>query len=104
MAYRVEVLPRAARDLRRLYRTINAAHAGQAQAWFNGLTELILSLEQNPSRGAPIPEGRGLRHVMYGKRRNVYRIIYAMDERRAVVSVVHVRHTAQDVFRRDDEA
>ena len=104
MAYRVELLPRAARDLRRIYQTINAAHAEQAQAWFNGLAELILTLDQNPSRGAPVPEGHGLRHVLYGKRRNVYRVIYAIDEVRAVVSVVHIRHSAQDVFRRDDDA
>src|SRR4051812_948150 len=62
MAYRVEVTPRAARDLRAIYHRIAAVHAAQAQAWFNGLTELILSLDQHPLRGAFINEGPGLRH------------------------------------------
>ena len=104
MAYRVEVLPRAARDLRRMYRTINAAHAQQAQAWFNGLTELILYLDRNPSRGGRIPEGHGLRQVLHGKGRNVYRVIYEVDDADKVVSVVHVRHSAQDAFRPDMDA
>jgi plasmid stabilization system protein ParE len=104
MAYRVEVLPRAARDLRRIYRTIKAAHAEQAQAWFNALTELILNLDHNPSRGAPVAEGHGLRHVLYGRGRNIYRVIYSVDEARALVSVVHVRHSAQDAFRHDEDA
>jgi plasmid stabilization system protein ParE len=103
MAYRVDVTPRAARDLRAIYQRINAMHAAQAQAWFNGLTELILSLDQHPLRGASINEGHGLRHLLYGSNRNVYRVIYTVEEVRLVVSVLHVRHGAQDAFRPEDD-
>jgi plasmid stabilization system protein ParE len=44
MAYRVELTERAARDLRRIYLTINAADAAQARAWFNGFEKAVISL------------------------------------------------------------
>ncbi len=43
-----------------------------------------------------ITENDRLRHLLYGKRPHVYRIIYAIDERRRVVNVVHIRHAARD--------
>ncbi len=86
MAYRVDLTERAARDLRQLYRTIDAENFSQAHAWFNGLERVILSLDENPARGSVILEDAHLRHLLYGRRRNVYRIIYAIDERRRVVT------------------
>jgi toxin ParE1/3/4 len=59
---------------------------------------MIASLDQYPARGATIPEGRHLWQLLYGGRPHVYRIIYAIDERRRVVSVVHIRHGARDRF------
>ena len=104
MAYRVELTERAARDLRDLYQFINADNSIQARAWFNHLERVILSLDENPARGRTIPEDSNLRHLLYGRKRNVYRIIYAINERARVVTVVHIRHGARDAFRRDDEA
>ena len=37
MAYRVDLTERAAGDLRRIYRTINAEDGARARAWFNEL-------------------------------------------------------------------
>jgi toxin ParE1/3/4 len=103
MVYRVELTERAARDLTRIYRTINAANSAQADAWFNGLERVILSLGENPARGTVIPEDASLRHLLYGRRRNVYRIIYAIDERSHVVTVLHIRYGARDAFTPGDE-
>lgn len=75
----------------------------QAHAWFNGLERVILSLDENPARGSVIPEDAHVRHLLYGRRRNVYRIIYAIDERRCVVTVLHIRHGARDAFTPGDE-
>jgi mRNA-degrading endonuclease RelE of RelBE toxin-antitoxin system len=64
---------------------------------------VILSLDENPARGSVIPEGYDLRHLLYGRRRNVYRIIYAIDERESVVHVLHVRHGARNAFWPNEE-
>ncbi len=80
MAYRVELTERAERDLRRLYLTINATHSTQARTWFLGL------------------EDASLHHALYGRGRNVYRIIHAIDEPGQTVTVLHIRHGARGAF------
>ncbi len=98
MAYRVDLTERAARNLRRIYLTIDAENVTQAQAWFNGFEQAVLSLDEHPARGAPIPEDKNLRHLLYGRRRYRYRIIYTIDEENQVVTVLHIRHGARDAF------
>jgi toxin ParE1/3/4 len=96
MAFHVEILPRARRDLRNIYTYIHAENSRKAHAWFNGLGAAIASLDQHPARGPVIPGNDRLRHLLYGTKPHVYRIIYAIDERRRVVSVVHIRRGARD--------
>ena len=59
---------------------------------------MILSLEQNPARGAVIREDANLRQLLYGRRRYIYRIVYAIDEPGSVVSVLHIRRGARDAL------
>jgi plasmid stabilization system protein ParE len=94
MTFRVEIAARATHDLERLYEYINASDAQQAREWFDGLEALILSLSQNPARGAFAPENKRMRQVLYGKRR-IYRVIYAIDVAQSLVTVLHIRHGAQ---------
>jgi len=96
--YRVEVMPRAARNLRLIYDSIGAANSSHARGWFNGLEALILSLDQFPSRGMRTPEDHHFLHLLYGRRPHIYRIIYEIDEARRVVSVIHIRHGRRSVF------
>ena len=103
MAYRVDVALRAARNLRRIYRSIEAGNSQQVQLWFNGLETAIFSLEEHPGRGATIPEDANLRHLLYGRKPHVYRIICAVDENRATVTVLHIRHGARDAFAPGDD-
>lgn len=98
MAYRVDLTARAERDLRRLYQSINAAHSAQAKAWFAGLERAIFSLEEHPARNPPVPEDASLRHLLFGRGRNIYRIIYTTDEFGQIVTVLHIRHGARDAF------
>jgi toxin ParE1/3/4 len=98
MAYSVDLTERAARDLRRIYLTINAEDAAEARAWFNGLEQAILGLDEHPARGASTPEDGNLRHLLYGRKRHRYRNIYAIDERNRIVTVLHIRHGARDAF------
>ena len=98
MAYRVDLTERAARNLRRIYRTIDADASAQARGWFNGLEKAVFSLDEHPARAPIIPEDDSPRHLLYGRKPNVYRIIYVIDERNRVVTVLHIRHGARKAF------
>jgi mRNA-degrading endonuclease RelE of RelBE toxin-antitoxin system len=69
-----------------------------AGRWFNGLEEPIYTLERLPRRCLIAPESRKakrrLRQLLYGAKRDVYRVIYEIDESRKVVCVLTIRHAA----------
>jgi len=98
MAYRIEITARAARNLRQIYTHIHARDSAQAQKWFNGLQAAIVSLDEHPGRSEVTPENSAVRHLLYGSRRDVYRVIYAIDEARKTVTVVHIRHGARSAM------
>ena len=98
MAYRVDLTARAARDLRQIYRSINAIDSAHARLWFNGLERLIASLDEHPGRGAEVPENGRLRQLLYGRKPHLYRVIYATDEQHGAVTVLHIRHGARDAL------
>jgi toxin ParE1/3/4 len=99
MAYRVDFAARAARDLEILYLQKNAVDSQAADCWFNGLEDAIYTLETNPERCPIVPEGqrvkRKLRHLLYGKKPHVYRVIYEIDQKRQKVWVLTIRHGAR---------
>jgi len=66
MAYRVDLTERAARNLGRIYRTINAEDSARARDWFNGLEKAVFSLDEHPARAPVIPENDSLRHPLFG--------------------------------------
>jgi plasmid stabilization system protein ParE len=101
MAYRVDITKRAERDLEQIYLTIEADSSKQANIWFNGLERTVLSLDEHPARGAPIPEGAELRQLLYGRKGHRYRIIYAIDESSSIVTVLHIRHGARNAVQPD---
>jgi plasmid stabilization system protein ParE len=102
MAYRVEITPRAERDLTSLYIGINAIDSERACEWYRGLAAAILSLSQMPNRSAVTPENKGLRHLLYGSKPHVYRVIFRVLSKRNIVQVLHVRHGSRQRFSRSD--
>jgi mRNA-degrading endonuclease RelE of RelBE toxin-antitoxin system len=98
MDYRVDITARAERDLESLYREVDAPRSEAARKWYGGLKRQILSLERLPSRCAVTPENKRLRHLLYGRKPHVYRVIYRIVEREKVVEVLHVRHGARKAF------
>ena len=98
MAYLVEVTLRAREDLIEIYERISAVDSPAAAKWFNGLEAAIDTLEQFPGRCPLAPESRAaqqqFRHLLYGSKRDVYRVIYDIDERRNLVRVRAIRHSA----------
>lgn len=103
MGYRVDVTGPAEVEILEAASYIARFSPDAADRWLAGLTERLLSLEIMPRRCALAPESREfeteIRQLIYGRRRNVYRIVFRIVEP-DVVEVVAVRHGARDIMRR----
>ena len=95
MRYLVRLTERAMRDIESIHEFVGASFSGAASVWFGQLAKAIYSLERSPQQGAVTPEDKSLRQLLFGKKPNVYRIIYEVDKRRGIVNVVHIRHGAR---------
>jgi toxin ParE1/3/4 len=99
MTYHVELTDRAVRDLDALYQEKNVAGSEAATRWYNGLEEAVLSLTKRPHRCPKATEARNskrdLRHLLYGNKPHVYRVIYEIDERRRTIWILTIRHGAR---------
>jgi toxin ParE1/3/4 len=102
MAYVVNITSRAARDLDHVYGQINAKHSDAAQKWYRGLKEAILRLEQHPNRCPVTRKKDELRHLLYGHKPHIYRVIYRVLEKQKLVEVLHIRHGARRKFKASD--
>jgi len=89
-------MPRAERDLAVIYQWIGAGSSDAALAWYRALREAIRSLRNNPRRSPAAPENERFRHMLYGVRPHVYRVIYQIVEKQKEVEILHVRHGAMD--------
>jgi toxin ParE1/3/4 len=54
------------------------------------------------AHGRTRPAKEDLRHLLYGKKPHVYRVIYQVDERRQAVWVLTVRHGARRKLKATD--
>ena len=95
MTYEVRLSSQAVRDLRSLYKEKQAETSQHAATWFRGLEEAIFSLEKSPHRGVLTPEDKSLRHLLYGNRPHIYRVIYSIDESSQRVNIAQIRHGAR---------
>ncbi|HZY62490.1 MAG TPA: type II toxin-antitoxin system RelE/ParE family toxin [Edaphobacter sp.] len=98
MTYRVDITARAAHDLDNIYRYVEAEQSKQAATWFNGLYEALQSLTSSPRRSPLIKGGSQLRHLLYGNKPHIYRIIYSVDDSRKIVTILTIRHGARKAF------
>ena len=77
-----------------------------ASQWYQGLEEAVYALAIYPDRCAIAPEAgklrRELRHLLYGKKPHVYRVIYQVDDGRQTVWVLTVRHGARRKLKATD--
>jgi toxin ParE1/3/4 len=95
-------MPRAERDLGDVYATIDALHSDAASRWFAGLERAVFTLEQSPARCPVTPENKNFRHLLYGKKPHVYRVVYRILERQKEVEILHIRHGAMDKFKPEE--
>jgi toxin ParE1/3/4 len=101
MAYRVKITPRAERDLAYLYEDIHVEHSDAALQWYRGLKHAILSLDNFPNRCPATPESNRFRHLLYGHKPHIYRVMYRVLEKQKLVEILHIRHGARQKFKPD---
>jgi hypothetical protein len=81
---------------------IREAAPMHAEKWLTGLFKAILSLDKIPARCPVIDEAKELgfpaRHLLYGKGRGVYRIIFPIREDEKHVRVLRVWHGFRDAI------
>jgi plasmid stabilization system protein ParE len=85
---------RAQRDLAQLFDHINARNSEAALNWARGLRGVFRTLKEQPNRCPVTPESNALRHLHYGDKPNVCRVM----ERQKRVKVLHIRHGARRRF------
>jgi plasmid stabilization system protein ParE len=105
MNYRVALTARAERDRDAAFSWYAENYSpGFAARWYDGLTQAIRSLRQNPHRCGVAHENDRfsfeLRELLYGGRRHKHRVLFTIHE--DVVLVLHVRHSAQQDLTEDD--
>jgi len=98
MAYLVRIAARAERDLASLYQQIDAPNSVAARRWYQGLKQAMMTLANRPNRCPVTPEKKTLRHLLYGEKPYLYRIIYRVNSRRRQVDVLHIRHGQGESF------
>jgi plasmid stabilization system protein ParE len=99
--YRVVFTPRARADAVQAFRRMAEDAPTAAGRWYVGLNKAIAKLRTMPELH-PVAEeeseriGITLRQMLYGRRRNVWRILFSIDGDR--IYLHYVRHSAQDVI------
>ena len=103
MTYRVDLAVRALTELQALYEEKQVERTEAAAQWFNGLAVALFTLKQLPQRCPRIPEqdatSREIRHLLYGKKPHVYRIVFEISEQRAMVRILTICHGARKLPR-----
>ena len=64
------------------------------------MAKAMSSLDEFPNRNPFTPEDRAARHLLYGKKSYVYRIIYEVDEDTSTVYITHVRAPGRDKMKK----
>jgi plasmid stabilization system protein ParE len=95
MAYHVEITLHAEQDAEAILDWLLLQQSGKAGIeWFLAVDEAFASLVKFPERCSIAPESSqfpfDVRQLLYGRKPNVYRILFTIDEDKVVV--LHLRH------------
>jgi plasmid stabilization system protein ParE len=97
MVFQVEITPVAEAQIEQAYRWYRERNPGFADRWFRGLMNAIATLQENPQRCALAVEheifSEEVRQLLYGKAKNVYRVLFTIRD--ATAYVLYVRHSSQ---------
>ena len=111
MAYTVSLTATAEADVHAAFARIQQVAPARATRWLTGLFAAIRTLADMPARCPMIPEaatlGHPVRHLLYGQRTSVYRIIFDMQEASEEgprVRVLRIWHGTRDRLTAEDIA
>jgi plasmid stabilization system protein ParE len=97
MRYRVFIQPNAKNEIEEAYLWLAERSPGAAATWYNGLADVLLSLETLARRCPVAPEdsvfSRKIRQLLYGS----YRVLFTITGHD--VQILHVRHHARDCLK-----
>ena len=98
-AYRVGLADSAKADADAIYKPIVATAPVRGADWFEELMDCLHALDRLPYRCPLAREAkkakREIRCLLFGRRRNLYRILYEVDEANRAVWILHIRHGAR---------
>jgi len=102
MAYRISLSASAESDAYAAFEYIRDVAPTHAERWLVRLFQEILTLEEMPARCAVIPEAKEVgftaRHLLYGKGRGTYRIIFHVREDQQHVRILRIWHASRDAI------
>jgi plasmid stabilization system protein ParE len=98
VTYRIVTQPGARADARDAFRFILEQSPAAAARWFAGLEKVIAKIAEGPELYPVAVEeseqlGVTIRQALYGRRRGVYRILFAVEGE--TISVLFIRHSAR---------
>ena len=97
MIFQVEITPIAENQISQAYRWYRERNPEFADRWFRELMNTIATLQEKPQRCALAVEHEifpeEVRKLLYGKAKNVYRVLFAIRD--DIVYVLYVRHSSQ---------
>ncbi len=106
MAYRVDISIPALQDAEIAFLRIRDFNPETAKSWYEGLLQAVFSLEESPHRCPDAPEsemlGREIKQLIYGKRKQTYRIFFEIFEDEKIVRIYRIRHTARNWLTKED--
>lgn len=104
MSYHIDISARAKRDLDSILAWLAERSPQSAAQWHAALLTKVVTLEDHPERCPLAVEaeqlGVDLRELLFGKRRNVYRILFTIDGE--IVNVHRLYHAARKWLETED--
>ena len=97
MQYQVIITPSAKADIFEINTWLLENYPELAESWLWGISQAVTSLSKFPKRCPISPESKAfdvvVRQLLYGKKPNVYRILFSIQDRK--VYILRVRSTKQ---------
>jgi plasmid stabilization system protein ParE len=104
MPFEVDIMFRAKIDVVETIDWLKRRSPQSAASWRSLLEKQLQTLEDRPQRCALAAEaadlGIEIRELLFGKRRNIYRILFVVQSNR--VKVLRIRHSLRDWLTSDD--
>ncbi len=110
MSYRIEISSIAESEADHAFLQLSQISSpAKASQWYSGLLDAIASLAEMPNRCSLARENNNfsqeIRQLIYGKGRNLYRVIFTILETQdtATVRILHIRHGSQQTIGEDPD-